>query len=172
MTKRELEGKDGGRVKAWGFSSSQYVQSAVNNVVKYLKEVKLMPLPNSMDQSLKRDYRPKLDDTAELEPTDAAYYQSLIGVLRWIVELGRVDIATEVSIMSSCMALPRFCHMIQLYNIFAYSKKHHNTEMIFDPSEPVIDELKFPRQDWSDTFFMILMTVTIWKQFPQACLNF
>ena len=49
-----------------------------------------------MDQPLKRDYRPKLDNTADLEPTDAAYYQSLIGALWWIVELGQVDIATEV----------------------------------------------------------------------------
>ena len=55
-----------------------------------------MSLPNSMDQPLKRDYRPKLDQTAKLEPTDAAYYQSPIGVLRWIFELGRVDITTEV----------------------------------------------------------------------------
>ena len=50
-----------------------------------------------MDHPLKRDYKPEEDESQELGPEDAAYYQSLIGVLRWIVELGRVDITTEVS---------------------------------------------------------------------------
>ena len=37
-------------------------------------------------------YIPELDITPELISTDDAYYQSLVGILRWIVELGRVDI--------------------------------------------------------------------------------
>ena len=44
--------------------------------------------------------------TEELEEDEASYYHSLIGVLRWIVELGRVDINTEVSMLSSHLALP------------------------------------------------------------------
>lgn len=85
-----------------------------------------MTLPKSMQHLIQWDYKPEDDNTTELEPPDAAYYQSLIDVVRWIVvELGRVDIATEISVMSSCMALPRFGHMMQLYNIFAYLKLHH-----------------------------------------------
>ena len=53
------------------------------------------------------DYRPEIDISTELDAADASYYQSLIGVLRWIVELGRVDICCEVSMLSSCLALPR-----------------------------------------------------------------
>ena len=37
-------------------------------------------------------YRPEIDTTPELGLEDAAYYHSLIGVLRWMVELGRIDI--------------------------------------------------------------------------------
>jgi hypothetical protein len=51
-------------------------------------------------------YRPELDVSPELDPEDASYYQSLIGILRWIVELGCVDICLEVSMMSSHLALP------------------------------------------------------------------
>ena len=40
-------------------------------------------------------YRPEIDITPELGEGDAAYFHSLIGVLRWIVELGRVDINVE-----------------------------------------------------------------------------
>ena len=52
------------------------------------------------------NYRPEVDVTEELGPEDASYYHSLIGILRWIVELVRVDINVEVSMMSSHLALP------------------------------------------------------------------
>ena len=66
-----------------------------------------------------------------------------------MVELGRVDICTDVSMMSSHLAMPRRGHLGALFIMFAYLKKHHNSEMIFDPSEPDIDMSIFPREDWS-----------------------
>jgi hypothetical protein len=66
-----------------------------------------------------------------LSPQEAAYYQSLIGILRWIVELGRVDICLEVSMMSSHLVLPREGHLEQVFLIFAHLKKYHkNVETI------------------------------------------
>ena len=141
-----------GDVEAWTFSSTQYVKEAVNNVSNYLKEHK-SKLPKDRDDPIKRDYRPELDESAELSDVDAAYFQSLIGVLRWIVELGRVDINCEVSMLSSCMALPRYGHLEQLYNMFAYLKRHNNTEVVYDPSEPVINMEDFPREDWTDSVY-------------------
>ena len=47
------------------------------------------------------DYRAEIDVSLELNATDAAYYQSLIGVVR-LIEFGRVDICTKVSMLSSC----------------------------------------------------------------------
>jgi len=86
----------------------------------------------------------------ELNLADAAYYQSLIEILRWTVELKRVDICWEVSMLSSCLPLPREGHLEELFRIFTYLKKKHNTEISFDPFYPVIDSAKFERQDWSD----------------------
>ena len=71
----------------------------------------------------------------------------LLGVLRWIVELGRVDICLECSMMSSHLALPREGHLEQVLNIFAYLDKHHNAEIVYDPSDPVIDQTEFEKQD-------------------------
>ena len=51
--------------------------------------------------------------------------------------------------MSSHLALPREGHMEELFHMFAYMKKHHNAEMVFDPSESEMDESLFPAQDWS-----------------------
>ena len=67
-------------------------------------------------------YRPECDQSPELDPGEAAHYQSLIGMLRWIVELGRVDVCCEVSLLSSQLALPREGHLQQVYRCFAYLK--------------------------------------------------
>ena len=94
-----------------------------------------------------------MDVSRELNVADAAYYQSLIGILRWIVELGRVDVCLEVSMMSSHLALPREGHLEQVLHIFAYLKKYHNTELVHDPSNSVVDENVFERRDWASSEF-------------------
>ena len=38
--------------------------------------------------------------STELGPKEATYYQSLVGVLQWMIELGRVDMITEVNTMA------------------------------------------------------------------------
>ena len=92
--------------KYWVFSSSQYVQSVVKNVETHLN-TKNQKLPARAKSPWTTGYRPEADVTPELSSIDAAYYLSLIGVLRWIVELNRVDITMETSTMASMMALPR-----------------------------------------------------------------
>jgi len=108
-----------------------------------------MSLRPKLKDPLPKGYRPEIDVSEELEPGEASYYQHLIGILRWMVELGRVDICTEVSMMSSHLALPRRGHLDALFHMFGYLKGHHNSEMVFDPSEPDVDLEDFKREDWS-----------------------
>ena len=35
--------------------------------------------------------------------------------------------------------LPREGHLYQVFQMFGYSKKYHSTEMVFDPSNPVVN---------------------------------
>ena len=135
-------------VKAWAFGLCQYVQSAVKNVEEHLAKVG-EKLPYKAPTPLSSGYCPEIDVSPEFGEADASYFHSLIGVLRWIVELGRVDLDVEVSMMSSHLALPREGHLKEIYHIFAYLKAHSNTEMVFDPTPPVIDMNLFERQDWS-----------------------
>ena len=120
------------------------VKSVEENLEK--REKKLMskkpgtPIPTS--------YSPELDITPELISTDAAYYQLLVGILRCIVELGRVDICLEVSLMSSHLVLPSEGHLDKLFHIFAYLTWKHRAWMVFDPTYPSIDNDDFPRHDW------------------------
>jgi hypothetical protein len=155
---REVELENG--TKCWAFGSSQYVQAAVKNVEEWLNKQKRqlptnkyvqenMKLPKRADAPFKNGYRPEVDISRELSGDEASYYQSLIGILRWIVELGRADICLEVSLMSSHLAMPREGHLEALFHIFAYLKKYHNAEMVYDPTRPVIDESAFPMADWT-----------------------
>ena len=134
-------------VKCWAFGSCQYVHSAVNNVVDHLKK-KGLKLPHKAPNPLSTEYRPETDVTPELGEADASYYHTLIGVLRWIVELGRIDIDVEVSMMSSHLALPREGHLKELYHIFDYLKAWSNAKMVFDPRPIEPDKTLFERQDW------------------------
>ena len=138
-------------VEAWAFSASQYVQEAVAKVEAHLKKQN-MKLCNKAILPLVNEYRPEIDQSRELDDEGVTYYQSWIGVLRWIVELGRVDICCEVSMLSSHLCLPREGHLQQVYHIFAYLKANHNARLVFDPSYLPMDPNQFERKDWR-TFY-------------------
>eukprot|EP00934_Nitzschia_sp_Nitz4_P006827 Nitzschia sp. Nitz4//scaffold434_size7771//2174//3312//NITZ4_009151-RA/size7771-exonerate_protein2genome-gene-0.20-mRNA-1//-1//CDS//3329551831//6817//frame0 len=98
------------------------------------------------------DYIPELDISEELNAEDANYFQSIIGILRWMVEIGRVDIITEVSMLASQLALPREGHLEAALRIFAYLKMKHNSRMVFDPKYPIIDPATFQECDWTNFY--------------------
>ena len=138
-------------VTSWAISTSQYVQDAVKNVEAYLKK-KGKSLRKGTNSPLTSNYRPECDVTQELDSTDASYYASLIGILRWMVEMGRVDICCEVSMMSSFVAMPREGHLQQLFHIFSYLKRHHNARLVLDPTYPDIDTTLFQKRDWKEFY--------------------
>jgi hypothetical protein len=76
----------------------------VNSVVKNVKEAlskKGLRLPKKCSTPLLSDYCPEQEISPELKSEGMQLYQELIGVLRWAVELGRVDILFEASLMST-----------------------------------------------------------------------
>ena len=73
--------------KCWSLSSSQYIQNIVKNVEDYRSKCGLVPLPR-VKSPWPSNYRPEVDVTPELTSIQALYFQSLIGILRWIIELG------------------------------------------------------------------------------------
>jgi len=76
----------------------------------------------------------------------------LIGVMRWMVELGGIDIATEVSMLSSYLAFPREGHLEAALHIMGYLQLKHNARLIFDPTYPDIDQTAFPVYDWMEFY--------------------
>ena len=75
-------------VEAWDFVSSQYVNSAVKNVHYYIRKHERWKLPDKAYNPLTTTYWHELCSTTDIQPTEASFYMSLIGILRWIFELG------------------------------------------------------------------------------------
>ena len=56
-------------------------------------------------------YDPELDTSSELDPDAVSFYLSIIGILRWMIELGRIDIITKVSLLLFHVTLPSVGHL-------------------------------------------------------------
>jgi len=135
----------------WGLSSTHYISTAIKNV-EYELSLTGKALANNVTTPIAYGYRPELDTSPTLHPEQANYYQSLIGVLRWAVELGRIDILIHVSMLSSFLAAPREGHLSQVFHLFAYLKKYPRSTMVFDDTLPVIDPTAFFQADWTDFY--------------------
>ncbi len=132
-------------IYAWGMSPSKYVNQAVKNCQTYLSE-KLndrYKLPTRADNPIPTTYCPDIDTTELLDPECSSFYQHLISILRWMVKLGCVDIATEVSMLSSYLAYPCEGHLEAAIHVMGYLQLKHNTQLVFDPTYPDIDLILF-----------------------------
>jgi hypothetical protein len=83
-----------------------------------------------------------------LDPVVAIFFQTQIGILCWSVELGRIKIITEVSMLSNYLCLPREGHLKTLFHAFAYLVLHHNAGVVFDSTYPYVDMGAFIKTDW------------------------
>jgi hypothetical protein len=87
-----------------------------------------------------------------LDPIRANFYQLQLGILRWCVELGYIDIINEVSILSTYLCLPREGRLETIFHVFAYLALHHNTRVMFDPTYSSVDMGTFIKSDWKSMY--------------------
>ena len=116
-------------VWCWTLSLSKYVQETFKNCEKFLKNNfdGKYSLPKMAANPFVGGYRPETDTTDPLEPDRASYYQTMIGVMRWMVEIGRIEIATECSILSPHLAYTRKGKFECALHMMGYLKWKHNS---------------------------------------------
>ena len=68
------------------------------------------------------------------------------------MELGHVDIQTEVSVLAAQIVLPCEGHMDAVFRIFSYLKAKHSSRLVLNLSYPEIDYNVFPDHDWSSMY--------------------
>ena len=106
----------------WTISSRDYIKNSIDNVEKRLLEQRDLKLCSRAPTPWCTGYLPEHDTSQELDPKGVTLFQELIGILRWAIELGRVDVYLEVSLLSAYQASPRIGHLEQLVRIFTYLK--------------------------------------------------
>ena len=139
--------------ECWTQSADKYLAEAVKSIDAYLESKKHKKLLNKgCPTPLSSGYRPELDVSPELGHEGHRYYQELIGMLRWGVEIGRLDVLLETSLMSQYLACPREGHLEEVLRIFAYIKQHPKRRLAFDPDHPRVDDRRFKKYDWTDFY--------------------
>jgi hypothetical protein len=93
--------------KAWFMSARLYFQQAIIEVERKWGNVSKLFTRQHLDVPILPGSHPELDVSKHLDADDTQLYQSYIGVLRWAVELGRVDLSHSAGVMARFSAAPR-----------------------------------------------------------------
>ena len=141
---------DEGR-ECWAISPDDYLRAVLEDVEEDLRK-KGLKLRGKAFRPYDSNYLPEMDVTRELNDAETAKFQGYIGIFRWLIELGRMDILTEVSKLSSHQALPRQGHLEACYAIFAYLRRHPNTSTLCHPARIDIKESRFAAANWTDFY--------------------
>lgn len=65
-------------------------------------------------------------------------------MLRWLCEIGRVDILTETSLLSTYLCSPRSGHLQQVLHVFKYLWDNKRFKCVFDPRYIDINDNHLP----------------------------
>ena len=145
----KMDNKNGD--ECWAMLSDKYCAAMVKNVEETLAERGLQ-LPSKCPLLLSAGYKQELVCTAELKANGVQFYQEIVGPLQWVVEIGRVDILLDSSLMSSYLAMPREGHLEEILHIVGYLKSHKKMRLLFDPAYPKMKESWFQNYDWFDFY--------------------
>jgi hypothetical protein len=127
----------------------KYVKEAKRNVKTWTTE-RGLTLKTKATGVVPSGYHPELDVSDLCDVKEAEYFQQQIGVLRLAVELGRLDITCEVSMLAAFTASPRVGHSRAMLHVFSDLNKHDRSELVLDDSFVRIDDEVY--LDWSEFY--------------------
>ena len=116
----------------WCVGCKTYLTEAVRR----LEELLGKPLPKKDTPMVDGDH-PEEDTSEPLDDKGHQQYQMLIGMLNWIVCIGRMDVAYATASLSRFTACPRKGHMDRAYRVFGYLKKYRNRRVVVDSRDPI-----------------------------------
>ena len=108
--------------------SDNSIKSLIANLEIELNNIDSKVLAK-VETSLSSGYRPELDSSKELTPRQVSLYQGLIGTLRWMCELRRVEILMLVCLLSSYLMSSSIGRLEEAIHYFMCLKYNH--EMVF-----------------------------------------
>jgi hypothetical protein len=111
----------------------QYLANAITVVQANLQNHNIKLNSIRSDVTMTSGYHPEVYTSDPLDADATNLYQSYVGVLRWCIELGRIDSCNALGKLSSYLACPRIGHMEAVLQVFSYLIKHGRSKLVFDP---------------------------------------
>ena len=100
------------------YAPRQYIEKMMHNY-KWL----FGSLPKKSKTALEPGDHPELDTSPLLDKEKTRLYQSLIGALQWVIQIGRWDVSTAVMFLSRFRACPREGHLKRVKKVHGYLYK-------------------------------------------------
>lgn len=116
----------------WCIGCKKYLTEAIDRI-----EAIFGNLPKKDTPMVDGD-NPELDTSSPLNDDDHRKYQMLLGMLNWIVCLGRIDVGFATSSLSRFTACPRKGHLDRALRVFGYLKKYKNRRIVVDSRDPIL----------------------------------
>jgi len=139
----------------WCIGCKTYLTEAIHRIEELFGESLRKKDTPMMDGD-----HPEKDSSEILGDEGHKKYMMLIGMLNWIVCLGRMDVAFVVTSLSRFSACPRKGHLSRLFRIFGYLKKYKNRIIVVNSNDPIV----IGRKDVLELNFQDLLK----NQYPDA----
>jgi len=126
----------------------KYIEKMIDN---YTRIFGVKPKP-AQSPLVKGDH-PELDTSELLDIEWVQIYQSLVGALQWVIQLGRFDVATSVMTVSRFRAAPRKGHLVRVRRITGYIAKFRHGVLRIRTGEPDFSDIPDKQYDWAYTCY-------------------
>lgn len=126
----------------------KYIDKMLDNYVRIFGS-----LPRKAHSPLVQNDHPELDTSDLLEYEDIKIYQSLIGALQWVIQIGRWDITTSVMTMSRFRAAPRIGHLERVKRIHGFLRKFKHGVLRICTDVPDYSDVPEKVYDWSGSCY-------------------
>ena len=114
----------------WAVGCNKYLTESLKRVESMFGNLVKTAIP------LKSDDHPELDQSEILGDDGHRKFQMLIGMLNWIVGIGRFDVAHATASLSRFSACPRKGHLERALRVFGYLKKRRSSRYVVDSRDP------------------------------------
>ena len=116
----------------WCIGCKKYLSEAIRRVEAIFGTLNRASHPSETGD------HPEEDNSKFLGDEEHRQFQMLIGMLVWLVTIGRSDVSWATSSLSRFTAQPREGHLKRALRVFGYLKKRPNRRIVVDSRDPIV----------------------------------
>ena len=133
----------------WTYNCKTYATEAVAKVERIFGTLPMESTPLPKD-----DCHPEMDDSPLLDLDGHRKFQMLLGMLQWLVTIGRPDLCNLVSSLNRFGAAPREYHLDLAVRSFSYVKRTKQKDIAID-SSPLEYHRDYPEYEFLAPDFLL-----------------